>query len=111
MHFHRISDGIVSHRLAMSWREDGPAAFAIWHIDLPTASSDLFGPTGRIDFGTKLDSNAEPGQPGGFKLLIEEQRPATLKEAKFVTTHYHKYLAENSLIKSPLEPEILPPGT
>jgi hypothetical protein len=39
-------------------------------------------PTGRIDFGTKLDSNAEPGQPGGFKLLIEEQRPATLKEAK-----------------------------
>jgi hypothetical protein len=43
MHFHRISDGIVSHRLAMSWREDGPAAFAIWHIDLPTASSDLFG--------------------------------------------------------------------
>jgi hypothetical protein len=27
----------------MSWREDGPAAFAIWHIDLPTASSDLFG--------------------------------------------------------------------
>jgi hypothetical protein len=66
-------------------------------------------PTGRIDFGTKLDSNAEPGQPGGFKLLIEEQRPATLKEAKFVTTHYHKYLAENSLIKSPLEREILPP--
>jgi len=43
MHFHRISDGIVSHRLAMSWREDGPAAFAIWHIDLPTASSYLFG--------------------------------------------------------------------
>jgi hypothetical protein len=23
--------------------EDGPAAFATWHIDLPTASSGLFG--------------------------------------------------------------------
>jgi len=82
-------------------------------------------PTGRIDFATKLDSNADADQPSEFKLLIEERRiiesiagnekleiqwrPATLKEAKFVTTHYHKYLAENSLIKSPLEPEILPP--
>jgi hypothetical protein len=81
--------------------------------------------TGRIDFATKLDSNAEPDQPSEFKLLVEERRiiesvagnenleiqwrPATLKEAKFVTTHYHKYLAENSLLKSPLEPEILPP--
>ena len=43
MHFNRMSDGIVSHRFAMSWREDGPAAFAIWHIDLPAASSELFG--------------------------------------------------------------------
>jgi hypothetical protein len=82
-------------------------------------------PTGRIDFATKLDSNADPEQPGEFKLLVEERRivesiagnenleiqwrPATLKEAKFVTTHYHKYLAENSLIRSPSEPEILPP--
>ena len=82
-------------------------------------------PTGRIDFATKLGSNAEPDQPSEFKLLVEERRiiesvagnenleiqwrPATLKEAKFVTTHYHKYLAENSLLKSPLEPEILPP--
>ena len=82
-------------------------------------------PTGRIDFATKLDSNAEPDQPGEFRLLVEERRivesiagnenleiqwrPATLKEAKFVTTHYHKFLAENSLIKSPFEPEILPP--
>ncbi len=82
-------------------------------------------PTGRIDFATKLDSNADPEQPGEFKLLVEERRiiesiagnenleiqwrPATLKEAKFVTTHYHKYLAENSLIRSPLEPEVLPP--
>jgi hypothetical protein len=82
-------------------------------------------PTGRIDFATKLEGNADPDQPGEFKLLVEEHRivesvagnenleiqwrPATLKEAKFVTTHYHKYLAENSLIKSPFEPDILPP--
>jgi len=82
-------------------------------------------PTGRIDFGAKLDSNADPDQPGEFKLLVEEHRiiesvagnenleiqwrPATLKEAKFVTTHYHKFLAENSLIKSPFEPDVLPP--
>ena len=82
-------------------------------------------PTGRIDFATKLGSNAEPDQPSEFKLLVEERRiiesvtgnenleiqwrPATLKEAKFVTTHYHKYLAENSLLRSPLEPDILPP--
>src|SRR5262245_60634620 len=83
-------------------------------------------PTGRIDFATKLESNADPGQPSEFRLLVEEHRiiesiagtenleiqwrPATLKEAKFVTTHYHKYLAENSLLKDPrLEPEILPP--
>ena len=43
MHFERISDGIESHRFAMSWRDDGPAAFAIWHIDLPAALSDLSG--------------------------------------------------------------------
>ena len=81
-------------------------------------------PTGRIDFATNL-SNADPDQAGEFRLLVEERRiiesiagnenleiqwrPATLKEAKFVTTHYHKYLAENSLIRSPSEPEILPP--
>src|SRR5262249_20376800 len=82
-------------------------------------------PTGRIDFATKL-SNADPDQPGEFRLLVEERRvvesiagnenleiqwrAATLKEAKFVTTHYHKYLKENSLLKDPrLEPEILPP--
>ena len=59
-------------------------------------------PTGRIDFATKLESNADPEQPSEFKLLVEEHRiiesiagnenleiqwrPATLKEAKFVTT-------------------------
>jgi hypothetical protein len=82
-------------------------------------------PTGRIDFATKLESNADPDQPSEFKLLVEERRiiesiagnenleiqwrPATLKEAKFVTTHYHKYLTENSLIRTPFEHEILPP--
>src|SRR5215813_9806282 len=82
-------------------------------------------PTGRIDFATKLESNSDPEQPGEFKLLVEERRiiesvagnenleiqwrPATLKEAKFVTTHYHKYLAENSLIRTSFEPEVLPP--
>ena len=30
--------------------------------------------TGRIDFATKLDSNADPEQPGEFKLLVEERR-------------------------------------
>ena len=82
-------------------------------------------PTGRIDFATDLSGNDNPDQPSEFRLLVEERRiiesiagnenleiqwrPATLKEAKFVTTHYHKYLAENSLIRSPLEPDILPP--
>ena len=83
-------------------------------------------PTGRIDFATKLESNADPDQPSEFKLLVEERRiiesiagnenldiqwrPPTLKEAKFVATHYHKYLTENSPIRSPLDPEILPPN-
>jgi len=82
-------------------------------------------PTGRIDFATNLDGNDAPDQPGEFKLLVEERRVvesiagnenleiqwrlATLKEAKFVVTHYHKYLTENSLIKSVSDPELLPP--
>jgi len=82
-------------------------------------------PTGRIDFAAQLESNADPEQPSEFRLLVEEHRviesiagsenleiqwrPATLKEAKFVTTHYHKYLAENSLIRTPFDHEILPP--
>jgi Copper chaperone PCu(A)C len=36
-------------------------------------------------------------------------RAATLKEAKAVVTQYHKYLKENSLVKSIFEPDILPP--
>jgi len=82
-------------------------------------------PTGRIDFATKLDSNDDPNQPSEFKLLVEERRIiesvcgnenleiqwrlATLKETKVVAAHYHKYLTENSLIKSVSDPEILPP--
>jgi hypothetical protein len=74
-------------------------------------------PTGRIDFATRLNGNAEDAdQPSEFKLLVEERRIvesiagnenleiqwrlATLKEAKAVVTQYHKYLSENSLIKS-----------
>ena len=74
-------------------------------------------PTGRIDFATHLNGNAEDvDQPNEFKLLVEERRIvesiagnenleiqwrlATLKEAKAVVTHYHKYLSEHSLIKT-----------
>ena len=75
-------------------------------------------PTGRIDFATRSnevgDRNKE--RPAEFKLLVEERRIvestagnenleiqwrlATLSEAKTVVTQYHKYLSENSLIKS-----------
>ena len=77
-------------------------------------------PTGRIDFATHLNGNAEDAdQPNDFKLLVEERRIvesiagnenleiqwrlATLKEAKVVVTHYHKYLSEHSLIKTVFE--------
>ena len=77
-------------------------------------------PTGRIDFATHLNGNAEDAdQPNDFKLLVEERRIvesiagnenleiqwrlATLKEAKAVVTHYHKYLSEHSLIKTVFE--------
>ena len=78
-------------------------------------------PTGRIDFATRLNGNAsdESDQPNDFKLLVEERRIvesiagnenleiqwrlATLKEAKAVVTHYHKYLSEHSLIKTVFE--------
>jgi len=82
-------------------------------------------PTGRIDFGTKLDNNDDPNQPSEFKLLVEERRIiesvcgnenleiqwrlTTLKEAKVIAAQYLKYLTENSLIKSVYDPEILPP--
>jgi hypothetical protein len=77
-------------------------------------------PTGRIDFTTRLFSVAanarDRDQPSEFKLLVEERRIvesitgnenleirwrlAKLSEAKAVVTQYHKYLAENSLIKT-----------
>jgi hypothetical protein len=82
-------------------------------------------PAGRIDLATKLNGNDDPSQPSEFKLLVEERRIiesvagnehleiqwrlATLKEATAVVTQYHKYLKENSLVKSVFEPEILPP--
>src|SRR6516164_7315281 len=77
--------------------------------------------TGRIDFATRLDGDpADADQPSEFKLLVEERRIvesiagnenleiqwrlATLKEAKAVVSQYHKYLSENSLIKTVVEP-------
>jgi hypothetical protein len=77
-------------------------------------------PTGRIDFATRLNGDpADADQPSEFKLLVEERRIvesiagnenleiqwrlATLKEAKAVVSQYHKYLSENSLIKTVVE--------
>ena len=75
-------------------------------------------PTGRIDFTTRFEDvdGQSKDKPGEFKLLVEERRIvesiagnenleiqwrlATLSEAKAVVTQYHKYLSENSLIKS-----------
>ena len=65
-------------------------------------------------------------EPTEFKLLVEERRIvesiagnenleiqwrlATLREAKAVVTQYHKYLSDNSLIKTvPDETPSLPP--
>jgi hypothetical protein len=83
-------------------------------------------PTGRIDFATQIKADAKGGeQPGEFKLLVEERRIvesvagnenleiqwrlATLKEAKAVITQYHKYLLENSLIRSVSDDLASPP--
>src|SRR5262249_10035395 len=75
-------------------------------------------PTGRIDFTARFQDVGDQSKdkPGEFKLLVEERRIvesiagnenleiqfrlATLSEAKNVVTQYHKYLSENSLIKS-----------
>ena len=76
--------------------------------------------TGRIDFATRPNGDpANADQPSEFKLLVEERRIvesiagnenleiqwrlATLKEAKLVVSQYHKYLSENSLIKTVAE--------
>jgi hypothetical protein len=79
-------------------------------------------PTGRIDFTARFEDVGDQSKdkPGEFKLLVEERRIiesiagnesleiqwrlATLSEAKAVVTQYHKYLSENSLIKSISEP-------
>jgi len=83
--------------------------------------------TGRIDFAaqiTKIKPNPRHmDQPTEFKLLVEERRIvesiagnenleiqwrlATLREAKAVITQYHKYLSDNSLIKT--VPDAIPP--
>jgi hypothetical protein len=89
--------------------------------------------TGRIDFAaqlTKVKSNSgDMDEPTEFKLLVEERRIvesiagnenleiqwrlATLREAKAVVTQYHKYLSDNSLIKSVSDetPSLPPPVT
>ena len=74
--------------------------------------------TDRIDFATRFeDVNVKnKDRQREFRLLVEERRIvesiagnenleiqwrlATLSEAKAVITQYHKYLSENSLIKS-----------
>ena len=86
-------------------------------------------PTGRIDFATRLNGSAseEADQPNEFKLLVEERRIvesiagnenleiqwrlATLKEAKAVVTHYHKYMSDNSLFKTVREETITVPSS
>ena len=86
-------------------------------------------PTGRIDFATRLNGNTsdESDQPNDFKLLVEERRIvesiagnenleiqwrlATLKEAKAVVTHYHKYMSDNSLFKTVREETITVPSS
>ncbi len=84
-------------------------------------------PTGRIDFATRLNGNVDDSdQPSEFRLLVEERRIvesitgnenleiqwrlATLNEAKAVVAQYHKYLSENSLIRSVVDETVsLPP--
>jgi len=86
-------------------------------------------PTGRIDFATRFDDvNVQnKDRPREFRLLVEERRIvesiagnenleiqwrlATLGEAKAVITQYHKYLSENSLIKSIPDVSASPPMT
>ena len=84
-------------------------------------------PTGRIDFATNLNGNGDADQPSEFKLLVEERRIvesiagnenleiqwrlATLKEAKAVVTHYHKYMSDNSLFKTVREETITVPSS
>ncbi len=84
-------------------------------------------PTGRIDFATNFNFDATAAdEPSEFKLLVEERRIvesltgnenleiqwrlATLNEAKTVVAQYHKYLSDNSLIRSSFDEIVsLPP--
>jgi hypothetical protein len=98
-----------------------PAAFAaFWrHAHAPNQGviKRDWVATGRIDFATQLTTNpGDDDRPTEFKLLVEERRIvesiagnenleiqwrlATLREAKSVVTQYHKYLSDNSLIKT-----------
>jgi hypothetical protein len=108
-----------------------PAAFpAFWrHAHAPNQGviKRDWVATGRIDFATSLTTNpADNDQPTEFRLLVEERRIvesiagnehleiqwrlATLREAKSVVTQYHKYLSDNSLIKTVFdETASLPP--
>jgi hypothetical protein len=108
-----------------------PAAFpAFWrHAHVPNQGviKRDWVATGRIDFATQFTTNpGDNDQPTEFKLLVEERRIvesiagnenleiqwrlATLREAKSVVTQYHKYLSDNSLIKTVFdETASLPP--
>jgi hypothetical protein len=118
-----------------------PAAFPAFWRHVPAFSGHAHVPnqgvikrdwvaTGRIDFATQFTTKpGDEDQPTEFKLLVEERRIvesiagnehlevqwrlATLREAKSVVTHYHRYLSDNSLIKSVSDetPSLLPPGT
>ena len=114
-----------------------PAAFPVFrrhaHVPNQVVIKRDWVPTGRIDFATStisgVTSNPEDyDQPAEFKLLVEERRIveslagnenlevqwrlATLREAKAVVKHYHKYLSDHSLMKTVFDetPSLLPPG-
>ena len=69
--------------------------------------------TGRIDFATRDPADADQPSEFKFRRIVEsiagnenleiQWRLATLKEAKAVVSQYHKYLSENSLIKTVAE--------
>ena len=97
-----------------------PAAFPHAHRPNQGVIKRDWVATGRIDFAaqiTKIKTNpGDMDQPTEFRLLVEERRIvesiagnehleiqwrlATLREAKSVVTQYHKYLSDNSLIKT-----------
>jgi hypothetical protein len=114
-----------------------PAAFPVFrrhaHIPNQLVIKRDWVATGRIDFATstisEVTSNPDDhDQPAEFKLLVEERRIveslagnenlevqwrlATLREAKAVVKHYHKYLSDHSLMKTVFDetPSLLPPG-